>query len=665
MKLADAFIEITGDDGPLGPALAGAKKKTQGFVSGAGSMVKTAMTGAVVGGVGILAAGVVGVGAKALNMANDVKNATDDIQSQFGLTEDAAQRLGDVGVEVFRNNFADSVGEAIEAVGKAQQLLGELNDTDLQKVTEDVFAMRDAFGLETEESMLAVKTLMEEFGVSSQQATDMLTAGMQNGLNANGDFLDSIGEYSNLFADAGFSAAEMYSIMETGAANGVLGTDKIGDAVKEMGLRLNEGGDEVGAAFAGMGLSFDDISAKVASGQGTWADYFPQIISGLNDISDPIERSKAQVAIFGTQAEDLGVSFTEGLSASQTAMEDMAGSTDSLNAQYSSVGDAVERMKRRAIVALGPVGDKLLELANAVMPQVEAAFEWFETVLLPLLIDVSERFAEWLGNIKDGNNETWNAITAKWDEFIAHVQPAIDAFMSVVLTLWELFGDDIVAYFQFVWDLVSTILDGAFDQLMIALDIFTALFSGDWAAVLDGIKQLWSSTWDTMVKVLDTIWEFIQPKLSGIVASITGYWQGIDWGALGGAIIDGIVNGISAGASRIADAARGAAQSALDAAKAALGINSPSKEFMKIGEGSGEGYGIGFENEMERVQRDMQGKLTGMVGELAVSMQTGGNRSLMSRDQYNINVASSNDVPLVERLLEKNRLDRMDALLAR
>src|SRR5690606_1684169 len=112
--------------------------------------------------------------------------------------------------------------------------------------------------------------------------------------------LDTIGEYSGLFSEAGFTAAEMFSIMETGAQGGVLGTDKIADSIKEMGIILNEGGDEVAAAFDTIGLSFGDIQQSVADGEATWADYFDDIVGGLQGIDDPLLRNQAQVAIFGT-----------------------------------------------------------------------------------------------------------------------------------------------------------------------------------------------------------------------------------------------------------------------------------------------------------------------------------------------------------------------------
>lgn len=63
---------------------------------------------------------------------------------------------------------------------------------------------------------------------------------------------------------------------------------------------------------------------------------------------------------------------------------------------------------------------------------------------------------------------------------------------------------------------------------------------------------------------------------------------------LGSAILSGLTGGLSDGAWRVISAAAGVARRALAAAKSALGINSPSKEFFKVGGWSTEGMANGF-----------------------------------------------------------------------
>lgn len=67
------------------------------------------------------------------------------------------------------------------------------------------------------------------------------------------------------------------------------------------------------------------------------------------------------------------------------------------------------------------------------------------------------------------------------------------------------------------------------------------------------------------------------------------------------AIVNGMTGGILNGIPSVTSAARSIASTALSAAKSLLGINSPSKEFQYVGEGTGEGMVIGMNNMVNAV----------------------------------------------------------------
>lgn len=81
--------------------------------------------------------------------------------------------------------------------------------------------------------------------------------------------------------------------------------------------------------------------------------------------------------------------------------------------------------------------------------------------------------------------------------------------------------------------------------------------------------------------------------LAGAIRSNSGAMRAA--GAnLAGAIIDGMTGGLASGAGRLASKAASIARNALNAAKSALGIASPSKEFFKLGAWSVEGAELAF-----------------------------------------------------------------------
>ena len=82
---------------------------------------------------------------------------------------------------------------------------------------------------------------------------------------------------------------------------------------------------------------------------------------------------------------------------------------------------------------------------------------------------------------------------------------------------------------------------------------------------------------------------------------------GEDFKNIGSNIVSGIWNGISAGWDWLKDKVSSLASSLLDAAKDALGIESPSKKFRdEVGVYAAKGIGVGFQNEMGSVARLMQ-----------------------------------------------------------
>ena len=84
---------------------------------------------------------------------------------------------------------------------------------------------------------------------------------------------------------------------------------------------------------------------------------------------------------------------------------------------------------------------------------------------------------------------------------------------------------------------------------------------------------------------------------------------------IGRQIVQGLANGIRNAASLVVSALKGVVQSAINAAKAALGIASPSKLFMQFGEWTSEGYAIGVESGIGLAARAID-KLTSEVSEM-------------------------------------------------
>ena len=113
-------------------------------------------------------------------------------------------------------------------------------------MTENGIAMRDVFGIDLSESIRGVDAIVDNMGVTSEQAFDLMARGAQRGLNKSGELADNIAEYGSLWSQAGFSAQEMFAIMENGLDSGAYNLDKVNDFVKEFGNSLVDGRIEEG-----------------------------------------------------------------------------------------------------------------------------------------------------------------------------------------------------------------------------------------------------------------------------------------------------------------------------------------------------------------------------------------------------------------------------------
>jgi len=370
------------------------KDKFEGGLKSAGGQMSSfgKTVGNIAGGIGATAlvgttAAVTAVGAAAIGVSNDIDTALGELASQLGLTEAEAAAYERTMKGVFANNFGEDFGDIAETIATVERNLGKLSSNELQTVSEAAFGLRDAFGADVNETLDATRVLMEEFGLTSTQALDLVTKGLQD-IPAD-DFLDSIREYGNQFGNAGFAADQFFSILATGTAGGVLGTDKIGDAVKEFGIRIQDSSSTTADALASIGINSEDLMAGISDGSVSAADAFDMVVEALQGIEDPLLQAQAGVGLFGTQWEDLGAQALLAVDSQQTAIEDMAGSTDTLNEQYDNLGSAIEGFQRRALVALDPIGDVLLDLVNQAMPFIDE----FLDKAMPLL----EQFAARLG----------------------------------------------------------------------------------------------------------------------------------------------------------------------------------------------------------------------------------------------------------------------------
>lgn len=352
-KISEKLSESASVAGNLGGALkeslGTAAESSLPLVGNIGKLTE-GLSGAKVAalGAGVAAAGVVVAGVKG---ANDINSAMNQLTAATGATTEQSEKWRGVLESVYKNNYGEDYGDIADGIEQITKNLGDMDSEPLQSVTESAFALRDTFGYEIPESTRAAKAMMDNFGISGDQAMNLIAKGAQSGLDYSGELLDSISEYSVQFNKVGLGANDMFAIFQKGAESGAFNLDKVGDAVKEFSIRAIDGSDTTVAGFKKIGLNADEMAKKFSAGGDTAKEAFQQTIKGLAEMEDPIAQNTAGVDLFGTMWEDLGPEAVTAMADIQTSSYDTADAMNQIkDVKYDDLSSQFETLKRNVTV---------------------------------------------------------------------------------------------------------------------------------------------------------------------------------------------------------------------------------------------------------------------------------------------------------------------------
>ena len=191
--------------------------------------------------------------------------------------------------------------------------------------------------------------------------------------------------------------------------------------------------------------------------------------------------------------------------------------------------------------------------------------------------------------ISEAGPEIIAAITTVLISFLAAIENAAPQFFSTMTTL--------------IMGLVTTIeklvprIAAAGAMMILRLLTVIATFVGPIATkATDLMIAFIRAVGKNVPRLVDAGAKAIIDFLNGIAAAIRGNQRQMEDAGknIASAIVEGMVGGIGRGISAVTTAAKNLAKSALDAAKGFLGIESPSREFAKLGKFSALGYAQGL-----------------------------------------------------------------------
>lgn len=202
-----------------------------------------------------------------------------------------AKKIFEYNQELFKLN------EQLRALGIESQ--------NFSKFRSEIQATAQTFDKEFKDIAVNANSLSKTFEISITEANKLIARGLADG---NGEFLDSLSEYDEFFAKAGFSAQEYIDILNTGLELGIY-TDKLPDAIKEADLSLREATTATrDALINAFGASFTDkILAQVSSGEKTTKQALDSIAKKAQE-TQLSQQQQAQLTadVFRGAGEDAG-----------------------------------------------------------------------------------------------------------------------------------------------------------------------------------------------------------------------------------------------------------------------------------------------------------------------------------------------------------------------
>ena len=335
--------------------------------------------------VGGLVATIGGIGAAVIASGTQAEQAANQVAAATGLTGDALKEVQDISQNVYKDNFGYSMEDAADAVAVTYQQTKLVGD-ELQTAAENAMLLDDTFGYDVNDSIRTAKALADNFGISIEEAYNLMAQGAQKGLDKNGDMLDTLNEYAVHYSQLGYTVEDFFGSLENGAASGAFSIDKIGDTMKEFGIRVKDTSTSTQEAFKLLGYTGDsiaDMQAKFAAGGESAREATSELLGQLQNVEDDVTRNQIGVDLFGTMWEDLGEEAVYSLLNTQTEISKTTDAIGQLNdVKYDDVMSQLTALKRQAETEV------LQPFAQKLMPKVKEGIELVSKNMDDLVDDI-------------------------------------------------------------------------------------------------------------------------------------------------------------------------------------------------------------------------------------------------------------------------------------
>lgn len=488
------------------------------------------------------------IGESVYTAYTEAENAITKVNAYFGETGAEAEKSA----SVIKNVYGSGVGESMDSVANAvlmvKKNLGDLSETDLTNITQQAITLDEVYGIDMNETLRGVNALMQQYGLTAQEAMDYIVKGTQNGLDKTNELGDNLAEYSGKFSQAGYSASEYFQLLDNGLKNGAYNLDKVNDAINEVTTRLADG--TIGDSIGSFSTKTQELFTSWQNGGATQKDVIDSIVADIANCENQQEALNMAALAFGTMAEDGNLKFITSLTSVGPAYDSVTGSAEGMFDATTTPMQQMESNTRKLQQSLVPLGEKMAELANTILPPLTAVIskigEWFGKLPGPVqnftiilgalmavfvaLVPVIAALAVSVGAL---NVSLWPILA-----IIAAVAAAIAVVIAIFQnwgTITEWFGnlwttictgigtaiESLKTWFMGLWTHIQTVWDGICNVIQTAFMLIGSIIEGAIQIITLPFQFIWENCKEIVMSVWESIKSFVSTAIENIRNVIT------------------------------------------------------------------------------------------------------------------------------------------------
>lgn len=488
------------------------------------------------------------IGESAYTAYTEAENAITKVNAYFGETGVEAEKSASVIKNVYGSGVGDSMDSVANAVLMVKKNLGDLSETDLTNITQQAITLDEVYGIDMNETLRGVNALMQQYGLTAQEAMDYIVKGTQNGLDKTNELGDNLAEYSGKFSQAGYSASEYFQLLDNGLKNGAYNLDKVNDAINEVATRLADG--TIGDSIGSFSTKTQELFTSWQNGGATQKDVIDSIVADIANCENQQEALNMAALAFGTMAEDGNLKFITSLTSVGSAYDNVTGSAEGMFDATTTPMQQMESNTRKLQQSLVPLGEKMAELANTILPPLTAVIskigEWFGKLPGPIqnftiilgalmavfvaLVPVIAALAVSVGAL---NVSLWPILA-----IIVAVAAAIAVVIAVFQnwgTITEWFGnlwttictgigtaiESLKTWFMGLWTHIQTVWDGICNVIQTAFMLIGSIIEGAIQIITLPFQFIWENCKEIVMSVWESIKSFVSTAIENIKNVIT------------------------------------------------------------------------------------------------------------------------------------------------